>query len=178
MSLAKYTQTFQKNNLAISFLVFMITFAILSSCTPENETPATNNRPTSEDNEALVVTPIVTEITEKLDMREANVLGVTFERVNEQNYKFDVTLVHDDDGESPNFADAWQVEDLSGNILGVRILLHSHGNLPFTRSEIIPIPDDISIVIVRGRDMLHGHGGQSMEVNLIMGGVEAFVEGE
>ncbi len=162
----------------ISLIALMITFAMLSSCALENESPATNNSTTSEDDEAPLITPNVTENSENLDMREANVLEVTFERVDEQNYKFDVTLVHDDDGETPNFADAWQVEDLSGNILGVRILLHSHGNLPFTRSEIIPIPEDISIIIVRGHDMLHGHGGQSMKVNLITGEVEAFVEDE
>ena len=178
MSLAKYTQTFQKNILTISLLVLVITSAMLSNCTPESEIPASNNSTTNDDTEALVVTSNVTKSAENLDMREANVIGVTFERVDEQIYKFDVTLVHDDDGESPNFADAWQVEDLSGNILGVRILLHSHGNLPFTRSEIIPILDDISIVIVRGRDMLHGHGGQSMKVNLITGTVEAFGEDE
>jgi len=178
MSFVKYAQTFQKNSLAFSLVVIMITFAMLSSCTAENETPATNNSTVSEVGEALLITPNITENSENLDMREANVLDVTFERVDEQNYKFDVTLVHDDDGESPKFADAWQVEDLSGNILGVRILLHSHGNPPFTRSEIVPIPEDISTVIVRGHDMLHGHGGQSMKVNLITGAVEAFGEGE
>jgi hypothetical protein len=85
--------------------------------------------------------------------------------------------VHDDDGESPNFADLWQVEDLSGNILGIRVLLHSHGNQPFARSETITIPQAVSEVVVRGHDMIHGHGGQSMRVDLNTGVVEAFIEG-
>lgn len=112
----------------------------------------------------------------ELDLREANVIDVAFERIDDEAFRFDVTLIHDDEGESPSFADSWHVEDLEGNTLGTRVLLHSHGNQPFTRSETFPIPPDVSIVIVRGHDMLHGHGGQSMRVDLNTGEVEAFIE--
>jgi hypothetical protein len=112
----------------------------------------------------------------ELDLREANVLDVTFEHRGEGNFLFEVTLVHDDEGETPNFADSWQVEDLSGNVLGIRVLLHSHGNQPFARSETISIPQDVTEVIVRAHDMLHGHGGQSMRVDLQTGIVEPFLE--
>ncbi len=101
-----------------------------------------------------------------LDLRQANVVGVTFEPLGESRYRFDVTLYHDDDGEAPEYADWWQVEDLQGNLLGRRVLLHSHSTAPFTRSETIEIPDDVRVVIVRGHDMRHGYGGQVMRVNL------------
>ena len=107
--------------------------------------------------------------TDNLDLRFANVTQVEFERLDEGEYRFSVTLYHDDQGEAPNFADAWQVLDLAGNILGERELLHSHGTQPFTRSESITIPNDISTVIVRGHDMTHGFGGQGMRVDLTSG---------
>jgi hypothetical protein len=96
----------------------------------------------------------------ELDLREANVLDVTFEHRGEGIFLFEVTLVHDDEGETPNFADSWQVEDLQ----------------PFARSETISIPQDVTEVIVRAHDMLHGHGGQSMRVDLQTGIVEPFLE--
>ncbi|MGD8634637.1 MAG: hypothetical protein PVF85_13770, partial [Anaerolineales bacterium] len=46
---------------------------------------------------------------------------------------------------------------------------HSHGTQPFTRSATIEIPEGVTKVLVRGHDMQHGHGGQSMEVNLVNG---------
>jgi hypothetical protein len=45
-----------------------------------------------------------------LDLREANVVDVAFEGSG-GSYRFDVTLYHDDDGES-GYADWWQVETL------------------------------------------------------------------
>jgi hypothetical protein len=102
-------------------------------------------------------------------LRYAQVLEVRAEETDENEYRFDVTLVHDDDGEAPQFADWWQVEDLEGNILGKRILTHGHGTQPFTRSETITIPDGIRGVIIRGHDMQHGFGGQLIQLNLETG---------
>lgn len=106
---------------------------------------------------------------DELDLREANVVAVEFHQLGEGTYRFDVTLLHDDLGESPEFADAWLVEDLEGTQLGERVLLHSHGNDPFTRSAEIEIPLDVTAVIVRGHDMRHGLGGQAMRVDLSSG---------
>jgi hypothetical protein len=111
-----------------------------------------------------------------LDLREANVIDVTFEALENDSYRFDVTLQHDDEGEAPHYADWWQVEDLEALVLGKRILTHSHGNEPFTRSETITIPENISIVNVRGHDMDHGFGGQAIRVNLANGDIEPFME--
>lgn len=111
-----------------------------------------------------------------LDLRDANVIAVTFEVISPGEVRFDVTLIHDDDAEAPSFADRWFVEDLEGNVLGERILAHSHGTQAFTRSATIHIPTDTNIVIVRGHDQLHGLGGQSMRVDLRTGEMLTFDE--
>lgn len=110
--------------------------------------------------------------SEGLDLREANVVAVEVEDQGERSYRFDVTLHHDDDGEAPNFADWWQVEDLQGNVLGKRVLLHAHSSQPFTRSEVIAIPRGVEVVVVRGHDMLHAFGGQTAVVRLADGRVD------
>jgi hypothetical protein len=102
-------------------------------------------------------------------LRFANVTQVEFEHISDLDYRFSVTLFHDDDGEAPAFADAWLVEDLQGNVLGRRELLHSHGTQPFTRSHTISIPEAVNTVLVKGHDMIHGFGGQAMQVNLATG---------
>jgi hypothetical protein len=107
-----------------------------------------------------------------LDFREANVVQVEFEVQEDGTIRFDVTLHHDDDGESPSYADWWQVEDAEGNVLGKRVLLHAHSSEPFTRSEIVSIPEGIETVIIRGHDMVHGFGGQAAELRLQDGRID------
>ena len=74
-------------------------------------------------------------------------------------YRFDVTLLHADEGWD-HYADAWEVLDPDGNILATRILAHPHINeQPFTRSLTgVEIPDGLKEVIIRGRDSVHGIG--------------------
>lgn len=91
-----------------------------------------------------------------LDMREANVIAVNY---NAKSGQFDVTLVHDDDGET-GYADWWQLETLDGDFIDRRVLTHRHDSKPFTRSLFV---DDLSVydyVVVRGHDHDHGYGGQ------------------
>jgi len=101
---------------------------------------------------------------ESLDLREANVVDATIERV-DGGYRFDVALHHDDAGED-GYANWWQVERLDGTRLGRRELLHAHDRQPFTRSATVEIPDSVSCVVVRGHDQTHGYGGQVLVVNL------------
>ena len=147
---------------------------LLTSCASGIETPIL-----VETNPAVIPSAEpMEEITppSDLDLQEANVLDVRFEKLDEYKVRFDVTLLHDDDGESPSFADSWQVEDLDGTVLGERILAHSHGTIPFTRSGTILIPESIDLVIVRGHDMEHGFGGQAARVNITTGEVHFFDE--
>lgn len=67
------------------------------------------------------------------------------------------------------YADAWRVLAPSGEVLGVRELLHDHaGEQPFTRSlnEPITLPDGVESVIVEGRDQANGWGGATVEVQV------------
>ena len=148
---------------------------LLTSCASGIETPIL-----IETNPAVIpsVEPMEenTPTPSDLDLQEANVLDVRFIKLDDYKVRFDVTLLHDDDGESPSFADSWQVEDLDGNVLGERILAHSHGTIPFTRSATILIPEGIDLVIVRGHDMEHGFGGQAALVNMTTGEVHFFDE--
>ena len=102
--------------------------------------------------------------TDDFDLREANVVDVSFEEQNE-TCTFDVTLHHDDDGEE-GYANWWQVERLDGTRLGRRELLHAHSQQLFTRSETIDIPDGVTCVVVRGHDQTHEYGGLAIVVNL------------
>lgn len=111
--------------------------------------------------------PSARENREEINPAEANVMEVDFSQAGAATeYRFDVTLYHDDDGED-GYADWWQVEDLDGNILGRRDLHHPHGTREFTRSKTIDIPEGIEHVVVRGHDKTHRFGGRAAIVDLI-----------
>ncbi|GAB6863031.1 hypothetical protein ACFR97_02285 [Haloplanus litoreus] len=120
-------------------------------------------------------TDTATAESPELDLREANVVGVTVES-NADGYRFDVTLLHDDDGED-GYANWWQVETTAGDRLGRRELLHAHGTREFTRSTTVSVPAGTVCVVVRGHDQTHGYGGQSMLVNVETGETEAVRQG-
>lgn len=113
--------------------------------------------------------------TANLELREANVVGVSVETTG-GGHRFDVRLHHDDDGED-GYANWWQVERLDGTRLGRRKLRHPHSSEPFTRSDTYEIPSDVSCVVVRGHDQTHGYGGRAMLVNLDSGATEAIDQG-
>jgi hypothetical protein len=110
-----------------------------------------------------------------LNLREANVVGVEVERRSD-GHRFDVTLVHDDDGED-GYANWWQVETLDGERLGRRELAHPHGTREFTRSATVAVPDGTTCVVVRGHDQTHGYGGQATLVNVATGATTAVRQG-
>jgi len=111
-----------------------------------------------------------------LDLREANVTAVEIGERGDGEYRFDVTLYHDDDGED-GYANWWQIERLDGEQLGRRDLLHAHSTDPFTRSATIAIPEDVDCVVVRGHDQTHGYGGQAMTVSVPDGATAAVSQG-
>jgi hypothetical protein len=143
----------------------------LSSCQAGSDIEATETSspalPASPTAIHATATPLSTAIS--LDLQEANVLGVVYRPVGQGGYRFDVTLIHDDDGESPSFADRWVIEDEDGTMLGERVLLHAHGSQPFTRSATIKIPSTVRVVIIRGHDQRHGFGGQAIVLDLETG---------
>jgi len=61
------------------------------------------------------------------------------------------------------YANAWKVENLDGDLLGTRELLHPHQNeQPFTRSlSGVVVPDDVSVVVLSAQDSVLGYCGDS-----------------
>jgi hypothetical protein len=114
-------------------------------------------------------------VADELDLREANVVAVEFERRSD-GHRFDVTLIHDDEGEE-GYANWWQVETLDGDRLGRRELAHPHGTREFTRSATVAVPDGTTCVVVRGHDETHGYGGQAMLVSVETGATTAVRQG-
>ena len=82
-------------------------------------------------------------------------------------YRFDVTMSSPYDSVE-RYADAWRVVGHDGTVYGERILLHDHATeQPFTRSLAnVSVPDGVDTVIIEGRDLVYGWGGDTIEVQL------------
>ena len=78
------------------------------------------------------------------------------------------TTVRSVDIEGVSFADAWEVRDLAGNVLGIRVLAHPHANeQPFTRSlNNVEIPVDTTSVVIDARDSVRGFCGSALTVDV------------
>jgi hypothetical protein len=98
---------------------------------------------------------------------EADVLEVDIQKSGAGDFRFDVTVVHEDEGWS-HYADKWDVLGPDGVVLRTRTLLHPHvGEQPFTRSlSGVKIPDTITEVVVRAHDSVHGYGGATITKQL------------
>jgi hypothetical protein len=141
-----------------------------------SESEATDNETQSGSDDTDDSTGSETEESDdSLDLREANVVDVSFEG-QDGSYTFDVSLRHDDDGEE-GYANWWQLERPDGTQLGRRDLTHPHSQQPFTRSETIEIPDDVDCVVVRGHDQTHGYGGLAVAVDLGSGTMRTIDQG-
>ena len=79
----------------------------------------------------------------------------------------DVTLKHDDSGWE-HYADAWRLVDMSGKLLGTRVLYHPHVNeQPFTRSlSSIQIPKNTKIIYIEAHDFKRGWSPGKVKVDL------------
>ena len=82
-------------------------------------------------------------------------------------WRFSVTIAHGDTGWD-HYADAWRVVDAAGEVLGTRILHHPHvEEQPFTRSQSgIEIPADVSLIYVRGHELVEGYSSKVVPVDL------------
>ncbi len=64
------------------------------------------------------------------------------------------------------YADGWRVKTTDGDVLAEHDLAHDHANeQPFTRSRgPFKIPEGVTEVVVEGRDMANGYGGDTVTV--------------
>ena len=150
----------------------VITIAGVAGCATKEDAPTNNESDADADADTAIVDDVDVE---DLNLREANVVDVTFESEN-GSYTFDVALHHDDEGEE-GYANWWQVEALDGTQLGRRELLHAHSQQPFTRSETIEVPDEVTCVVVRGHDQTHEYGGLAAVVDLTAARIQLIDQG-
>jgi hypothetical protein len=96
-----------------------------------------------------------------------DVLGAKVRAAGPDRFDFDVTVSSPYDTPQ-RYADAFRVSDRDGTVFGERILLHDHaGEQPFTRDLYgVRIPRGVRQVVVQARDLRHGYGGRTVEVNL------------
>ena len=97
---------------------------------------------------------------------DADVLAVEISKSG-SNYRFDVTVRHDDAGWD-HYANSWEVVGPDGTVYAKRILAHPHvDEQPFTRSlGKIVIPEGVKDVTVRAGDNIDGIGGKTMQIKL------------
>ncbi|MEE9182934.1 MAG: hypothetical protein V3U39_00485 [Acidimicrobiia bacterium] len=95
--------------------------------------------------------------------RCADVIEAVVTRDGSGTYRFDVTVSSQDTGWD-KYADAWEVRDSSGNVLGVRVLTHPHvDEQPFTRSlSQVMIPTRVRELVVAARDSVDGFCGEEL----------------
>lgn len=98
---------------------------------------------------------------------DIKVLAVDLNNTVNNYWVVKVTLQHNDTGWD-HYADSWQVEDVKGNVLGYRLLLHPHvTEQPFTRSLAnVKIPKDTTILFIKAHDKVHGWTNNSLQVDL------------
>ncbi len=82
-------------------------------------------------------------------------------------WRFEVTVRHADAGWD-HYADAYEILDPEGGLLGRRVLLHPHvDEQPFTRSlSGVRIPGHLKQVRIRAHDKVHGWGGRELTLEL------------
>ena len=109
-----------------------------------------------------------------LQAGEADVVKVIVENLGRDQYRFDVTVLHQDEGWE-HYANKWEIVSLDGAVLGTRVLYHPHVNeQPFTRSlSDLEISPEIKKVVVRAHDSQHEYGGIVLTVDLPEEGLTA-----
>ncbi len=101
------------------------------------------------------------------EQRHPDVVAVKVAPRGANRFDFDVTISSRYDTPQ-RYADAFRVTGKDGKVYGERILLHDHADeQPFTRDLYgVTIPQQISRVIVQGRDQKFGYGGKTFEIIL------------
>ena len=97
---------------------------------------------------------------------EADVIDVTIRAMGNGEFRINATLQHADTGWE-HYADAWDVLNEYGEVLGTRVLHHPHvEEQPFTRGLSLNIPDTVMSVTIRAKDSKHEYGGESITVDV------------
>lgn len=97
---------------------------------------------------------------------KADVLAATAQKT-AAGWTISATIKHADTGWK-HYANRFEVLDMSGKVLGTRVLLHPHvDEQPFTRAlRGVNIPVGTTRVRVRAGDIVHGFGGKEVILKL------------
>lgn len=135
-----------------------------NTATPETNEITATPQPTATPGSTSTPEPTATPSPVVFGDTFPEVLAVEIALVNNDNWRFDVTLSSPYDTPE-RYADAWRVLDDMGEELGIRVLGHDHASeQPFTRSATIQVPSQLTTVFVEGRDQDNGWSGQRFEV--------------
>lgn len=87
---------------------------------------------------------------------EVKIIGVDMAVTGKNQYRFAVTLLHEDAGWN-HYANKWEIRTLDDEVLGTRVLGHPHvKEQPFTRSLFgVQIPSSITQVKIVAFDSLN-----------------------
>ncbi len=98
---------------------------------------------------------------------KADVLDATIESTGDATWRVEATVRHADEGWD-HYADAWQVVGPDGGVLATRELHHPHeSEQPFTRALTgVRIPEAVERIEVRARDSVHGHGRETVTIDV------------
>lgn len=97
---------------------------------------------------------------------EADIIDVSVRYNGGDSFQIITTVKHADTGWD-HYANAWEILDEKGNIIGKRVLYHPHVNeQPFTRSHTLTISPQVKQIRLRALDSVHGSGGKEITVKL------------
>jgi hypothetical protein len=98
---------------------------------------------------------------------EADVIKVKVRHNGGDSFQIIATVKHADTGWD-HYANAWEILDEQGNVIGKRVLHHPHVNeQPFTRSHTLKIADEVNKITLRAVDSVHGTGGKTITIPLV-----------
>ena len=98
---------------------------------------------------------------------EADVIAAEVEHVSGDFIRFKVTIRHADEGWG-HYAQRFEVLDMAGNVLAVRVLRHPHiKEQSITRSLTTSISAEIEQVMIRAYDSVHKIGGAELTLDII-----------
>jgi len=97
---------------------------------------------------------------------QADVVDVGVTALGDSRFRIDATVRHDDTGWD-HYADRWDVLTLDGTLLGSRELAHPHvDEQPFTRSLTLEIPAEVTRIVLKANDSVHGADGAGFEIDV------------
>lgn len=107
------------------------------------------------------------KVGEQAQQRFPDVVDARLSATGDGHYEIVVTISSPYD--SPErYADGWRVLDPQGEVLAEHDLAHDHADeQPFTRTRgPFTIPEHVTDIIVEGRDLEHGYGGETVTIDV------------